>query len=51
MIDALESPAGISVLEAEAVEYDAELKREADKASAAAALKVARAKHKAASAA
>lgn len=50
-IAALESPAGIQALEAEAAEYDAELKREADKAAAAAALKVAKAKHKAAVAA
>jgi hypothetical protein len=51
MIDALESPAGISALEAEAAEYDAELKRDADKAAAAAALKTVKAKHKAAVAA
>ncbi|MEQ8306671.1 MAG: hypothetical protein RIA09_08935 [Hoeflea sp.] len=48
MIGALESPAGISALEVEAEEYDAELKREADKATARDALKVAKAKHKAA---
>lgn len=51
MIDALESPAGISALETEAAEYDAGLKREADKATARDALKNAKAKHKAAVAA
>lgn len=51
MIVAMESPAGISALEAEAAEYDAELKREADKATARDALKTVKAKHKAAAAA